>query len=311
MPKEQQGAGAVVNSSVLGKVRVRAGAAAVRALFGGACSRAAAKLSTHPSQSAAAAPEQPTTAAHKRRRRRRATAALKKETTAIYRASTAAALAVSEVEADLEPRKRRINAQQHDAPNQLAAAEREASASTSAARQPAKAEREASVLTSVARTFSGGHRGSAAYSKEESIPYQFKQANCTGEVAGFAACVGDDDDGQLSDKETEVVPAAERLSRTAFVGNIPTSATRKQLVKHFAAFGLVESVRIRSAATSNPKLSKRATMITGAIDTQAPLLLATHVPCPPSATHRCDPKCYVYPQLGKLGTPHLKRRGRY
>jgi hypothetical protein len=215
------------------------------------------------------------------------------------------------VEADLEPRKRRINAQQHDAPNQLAAAEREASASTSAARQPAKAEREASVLTSVARTFSGGHSGSAAYSKEESIPYQFKQANCTGEVAGFAACVGDDDDGQLSDKETEVVPAAERLSRTAFVGNIPTSATRKQLVKHFAAFGLVESVRIRSAATSNPKLSKRATMITGAIDTQAPLLLATHVPCPPSATHRCDPKCYVYPQLGKLGTPHLKRRGRY
>ena len=56
-----------------------------------------------------------------------------------------------------------------------------------------------------------------------------------------------------------------RLPRTLFVGNVPTSATRPQLVRFFKQFGGVESCRLRSFSVSNPKLTKRVAMIKGAI----------------------------------------------
>ncbi len=59
----------------------------------------------------------------------------------------------------------------------------------------------------------------------------------------------------------------ERLGRSVFVGNIPVSASRRALERHFSSFGTVESVRIRSAAAANPKMGKRAAVITQSIDT--------------------------------------------
>ncbi len=60
---------------------------------------------------------------------------------------------------------------------------------------------------------------------------------------------------------------AERLARTIFVGNVPVSVGRKELKKHFATYGDVESIRLRSAAASNLKMPQRAAVITGALDT--------------------------------------------
>ncbi len=60
--------------------------------------------------------------------------------------------------------------------------------------------------------------------------------------------------------------SAERLERTVFVGNVPPATKRLELQRHFSSFGKVESVRIRSAASA-PKISKKAAVITGNIDT--------------------------------------------
>ena len=57
--------------------------------------------------------------------------------------------------------------------------------------------------------------------------------------------------------------AAERLSRTIYVGNLPPTASIKAVKKHFAASGKVESARFRAAAAANPKMSQRAAVITG------------------------------------------------
>ena len=61
-------------------------------------------------------------------------------------------------------------------------------------------------------------------------------------------------------------PAADpRLPRTLFAGNVPAAASRQQLTRFFRQYGAVESVRLRSFSTSNPKLPKRAAIIRGAI----------------------------------------------
>jgi nucleolar protein 12 len=60
---------------------------------------------------------------------------------------------------------------------------------------------------------------------------------------------------------------AARLARTIFVGNVPPATRRHALAKHFATLGPVESVRIRSVASSNLKLAQRAAVIKQAIDT--------------------------------------------
>ena len=53
----------------------------------------------------------------------------------------------------------------------------------------------------------------------------------------------------------------ERLARTVFVGNVPTEVDREKLAKHFAYYGKVVSVRIRSAAAANPKMPQKAVVI--------------------------------------------------
>ena len=55
---------------------------------------------------------------------------------------------------------------------------------------------------------------------------------------------------------------AERMTRTVFVGNLPIDTKTKAIRRHFAAFGAVEAVRLRSAAAANPKMSKKAAIIT-------------------------------------------------
>ena len=53
----------------------------------------------------------------------------------------------------------------------------------------------------------------------------------------------------------------ERLSRTVFVGNIPISATRKDLKKFFAKYGEIESVRLRSVPIANAKHSRKLAIV--------------------------------------------------
>eukprot|EP00112_Aurelia_sp_Birch-Aquarium-sp1_P006729 Seg1737.5 transcript_id=Seg1737.5/GoldUCD/mRNA.D3Y31 product="RNA-binding protein 34" protein_id=Seg1737.5/GoldUCD/D3Y31 len=53
----------------------------------------------------------------------------------------------------------------------------------------------------------------------------------------------------------------ERLSRTIFVGNIPISATRKDLKKFFTKYGEVENVRLRSVPIANAKHSRKLAIV--------------------------------------------------
>jgi len=56
-----------------------------------------------------------------------------------------------------------------------------------------------------------------------------------------------------------------QVARTIFIGNLPVKLTLKKLKKllkeRFSSYGSVESIRFRSAAIGNPKLSKRANVI--------------------------------------------------
>ena len=78
-------------------------------------------------------------------------------------------------------------------------------------------------------------------------------------TAAPASKPADDADGELGDDP-------ERLARTVFVGNVPVATTRKQISRHFAQYGDVERVFVRSAAPANPKLPPGAALITGTVD---------------------------------------------
>uniref|UniRef100_F1KYQ3 RNA-binding protein 34 n=1 Tax=Ascaris suum TaxID=6253 RepID=F1KYQ3_ASCSU len=54
---------------------------------------------------------------------------------------------------------------------------------------------------------------------------------------------------------------AEEKERTIFVGNAPTSATRKSIKKLFSKYGTIESVRLRSVVSDNAKLSKKIAVL--------------------------------------------------
>lgn len=54
----------------------------------------------------------------------------------------------------------------------------------------------------------------------------------------------------------------ERLPRTLFVGNVPVSTTRTQLLTVFKEYGAIESYRFRSFAAAEPGMPRKATMIT-------------------------------------------------
>lgn len=58
----------------------------------------------------------------------------------------------------------------------------------------------------------------------------------------------------------------EKLSRTVFVGNVSTSTTAKVLKRAFTPCGSVASVRIRSVAFANKKMSRKGAVISKAFD---------------------------------------------
>ncbi|GAB0490428.1 hypothetical protein MMPV_001665 [Pyropia vietnamensis] len=68
--------------------------------------------------------------------------------------------------------------------------------------------------------------------------------------------------------------AAERLSRTLYVGNVAVEVRRKDVAWLFAPYGPVESVRLRSFASADPKLPKRAAIATGALHASRDTLAA-------------------------------------
>jgi len=57
----------------------------------------------------------------------------------------------------------------------------------------------------------------------------------------------------------------EQEERTVFVGNLPASATKKQLMKMFGKFGNVETVRFRGAARPDMNTTKKVAVIKRAI----------------------------------------------
>ena len=60
--------------------------------------------------------------------------------------------------------------------------------------------------------------------------------------------------------------ADERSERTVFIGNVPTSSTKKTIRQLLAGRAEVESLRFRSASFSQPKLSKKAAFIKKQVD---------------------------------------------
>ncbi|KAJ1616127.1 hypothetical protein T492DRAFT_1108665 [Pavlovales sp. CCMP2436] len=62
------------------------------------------------------------------------------------------------------------------------------------------------------------------------------------------------------------VDDAEKLSRTVFIGNVPVSTTQKVLKRLFTECGQIDSIRIRSAAFANKKISRKAAVISKAFD---------------------------------------------
>ncbi|CAM0878238.1 unnamed protein product [Alopecurus aequalis] len=57
-----------------------------------------------------------------------------------------------------------------------------------------------------------------------------------------------------------------KLLRTVFVGNLPLRTKKKALTKEFAAFGEVESVRIRSVPLGDTKIPRKGAVIKGQIN---------------------------------------------
>ena len=70
-------------------------------------------------------------------------------------------------------------------------------------------------------------------------------------------------------KKASAEDDAARIARTIFVGNLPIDTKPKAVRKHFATYGPLEAVRLRSAAAANPKMSQRAAIITGELSGDA------------------------------------------
>ncbi|CAL4920187.1 unnamed protein product [Urochloa decumbens] len=74
-----------------------------------------------------------------------------------------------------------------------------------------------------------------------------------------AAAGAEDDDEESFDDET-------KLLRTVFVGNLPLRTKRKVLTKEFAAFGEIESIRIRSVPLVDTKLTRKGAVLQGKVN---------------------------------------------
>jgi len=68
-------------------------------------------------------------------------------------------------------------------------------------------------------------------------------------------------EGSRKKKKVKQIEDPERLERTLFVGNVATSVTRKTLKKLFLKYGEIESIRIRSVPTADPKTPKKVALI--------------------------------------------------
>ncbi|XP_066380104.1 uncharacterized protein [Miscanthus floridulus] len=75
-----------------------------------------------------------------------------------------------------------------------------------------------------------------------------------------------DDAAVGAEEEEEEFDDESKLLRTAFVGNLPLRTKRKVLTKEFAAFGEIESVRIRSVPLVDTKLSRRGAVLQGKVN---------------------------------------------
>uniref|UniRef100_A0A0D9W1J7 RRM domain-containing protein n=1 Tax=Leersia perrieri TaxID=77586 RepID=A0A0D9W1J7_9ORYZ len=79
------------------------------------------------------------------------------------------------------------------------------------------------------------------------------------EDVAAAAAAGAGEDEEAFDDES-------KLLRTVFVGNLPLKTKRKALTKEFAAFGEVDSVRIRSVPLTDTKIPRKGAVIKGKIN---------------------------------------------
>ncbi|CAL4937161.1 unnamed protein product [Urochloa decumbens] len=77
--------------------------------------------------------------------------------------------------------------------------------------------------------------------------------------AAAAAAGAEEDDEESFDDET-------KLLRTVFVGNLPLRTKRKVLTKEFAAFGEIESIRIRSVPLVDTKLTRKGAVLQGKVN---------------------------------------------
>ncbi|KAF8708823.1 hypothetical protein HU200_030213 [Digitaria exilis] len=73
-----------------------------------------------------------------------------------------------------------------------------------------------------------------------------------------AAGAGEEDEESFDDET--------KLLRTVFVGNLPLRTKRKVLTKEFAAFGEIESIRIRSVPLVDTKLTRKGAVLQGKVN---------------------------------------------
>jgi nucleolar protein 12 len=89
----------------------------------------------------------------------------------------------------------------------------------------------------------GGEKPALSAAAEQPLAVGAKR-KAPDDAAAAAAGAGEEEDEDAFDDES-------KLLRTIFVGNLPLRTKRKALTKEFAAFGQVESVRIRSVPISD------------------------------------------------------------
>ncbi|KAL6909583.1 hypothetical protein ACP4OV_001864 [Aristida adscensionis] len=97
-----------------------------------------------------------------------------------------------------------------------------------------------------------GRRGLEAAT--EHLPAVGAKRKAPDDVAAAAPVAGEDGDDEG------------KLLRTVFVGNLPLRTKRKALTKEFAAFGEVESVRIRSVPVADTKIPRKEAILKGKLN---------------------------------------------
>ncbi|KAM0886147.1 hypothetical protein ACQ4PT_029848 [Festuca glaucescens] len=105
--------------------------------------------------------------------------------------------------------------------------------------------------------------GAPAEEQPAPRPVVGKKRKAPDDVAVAAAGgAGDEEEDEAFDDEG-------KLLRTVFVGNLPLRTKKKALTKEFAAFGEVESVRIRSVPLTDTKIPRKGAVIKGKLNDSA------------------------------------------